>query len=81
MNNNYTKDEILNAKAYMIEYKFMVETHRCNAGIIGRFFERIFGTSEYADIEVELQIKYNLTYYKAMEVLYYTNNQKYIYKL
>ena len=46
-----------------------------------RFFERIFGTSAYADIEVKLQIKYNLTYYKAMEVLYYTNNQKYIYKL
>ena len=81
MNNRYTQDEILNAKDYMIEYKSMIETHRRNAGIIGRFFERIFGTSAYADIEVELQIKYNLTYYKAMEVLYYTNNQNYIYKL
>ena len=81
MNKYFSDDDILLAKTYMIEYKFMVETHKCNAGIIGRFFERIFGTSAYADIEVELQIKYNLTYYKAMEVLYYTNNQKYIYKL
>ena len=42
-------------------------------------FEKIFGTSAYTDIEEYLQNKYNLSYYKATEVLYYTNNDKYIY--
>lgn len=30
-------------------------------------------------MEEYLQNKYNLLYYKAIEVLYYTNNDKYIY--
>ena len=75
---NYNTDDALNAKVYMIEYKFLDETHKLNAGIIGRFFEKIFGTSAYTDIEEYLQNKYNLSYYKATEVLYYTNNDKYI---
>ena len=65
----------------MQDYKYLVKIHKLNAGVIGRFFEKIFGTSVYKNIETELEIKYNLTYYKAMEVLYYTNNQKYIYKI
>jgi hypothetical protein len=65
----------------MIEYKFLIETHKLNAGFIGRFFERILGTSAYSDIEKELKIKYGLSYSKAFEVLYYTNNKKYIYKI
>ena len=76
---NYTEDDTLNAKVYMMEYKFLDETYKLNTGIIGRFFEKIFGTSAYADIEEYLQNKYNLSYYKATEVLYYTNNDKYIY--
>ena len=76
---NYNTYDALTAKVYMIEYKFLDETHKLNAGIIGRFFENIFGTSAYTDIEEYLQNKYNLSYYKATEVLYYTNNDKYIY--
>ena len=76
---NYNKDDILCAKVYMLEYKYLDDIHKLNAGIIGRFFERIFGTPTYADIEEYLQNKYNLSYYKASEVLYYTNNDKYIY--
>jgi hypothetical protein len=76
---NYNTDDALIAKIYMIEYKFLDETHKLNVGIIGRFFEKIFGTSAYTDIEEYLQNKYNLSYYKASEVLYYTNNDKYIY--
>ena len=76
---NYNTDDTLTAKVYMMEYKFLDETHKFNAGIIGRFFEKIFGTSAYTDIEEYLQNKYNLSYYKATEVLYYTNNDKYIY--
>ena len=56
----YTKDDIFNAKIYMMEYKFLDEIHKLNAGIIGRFFEKIFGTSAYADIEECLKNKYNL---------------------
>lgn len=76
---NYNTDDTLTAKVYMMEYKFLDETHKLNTGIIGRFFEKIFGTSAYTDIEEYLQNKYNLSYYKATEVLYYTNNDKYIY--
>ena len=59
---NYNTDDALNAKVYMMEYKFLDETHKLNAGIIGRFFEKIFGTSAYTDIEEYLQNKYNLSY-------------------
>lgn len=76
---NYNTDDALTAKVYMMEYKFLDDTHKLNAGFIGRFFEKLFGTSAYADIEEYLQNKYNLSYYKATEVLYYTNNDKYIY--
>ena len=76
---NYTEDDTLNAKVYMMEYKFLDDTHKLNAGFIGRFFEKLFGTSAYKDIEEYLQNKYNLSYYKATKILYYTNNDKYIY--
>lgn len=75
----YTKDDIFNAKIYMMEYKFLDEIHKLNAGIIGRFFEKIFSTSAYADIEECLKNKYNLSYCEAKDVLYYSNNDKYIY--
>ena len=39
---NYNKDDILCAKVYMLEYKYLDDIHKLNAGIIGRFFERIF---------------------------------------
>ena len=78
---NYNTDDISNAKQYMLDYKALVDIHNLNVGLIGRFFEKIFGTSAYTDIEEYLQNKYNLTYYKAMEILYYANNQKHIYKL
>ena len=76
---NYNTDDTLTAKVYMMEYKFLDETHKLNTGIIGRFFEKIFGTSAYTDIEEYLQNKYNLSYYKALEILYYTNNDKDVY--
>ena len=76
---NYTEDDTLNAKVYMMEYKFLDDTHKLNAGFIGRFFEKIFGTSAYTDIEEYLQNKYSLSYYKALEILYYTNNDKDVY--
>ena len=38
-------------------------------------FEKIFGTSAYADIEECLKNKYNLSYCEAKDVLYYTNNK------
>ena len=75
----YCKDDIFNAKIYMMEDKFLDEIHKLNAGIIGRFFEKIFGTSAYADIEECLKNKYNLSYCEAKDVLYYSNNDKYIY--
>ena len=81
MNKKFSNNDVFLAKTYMIEYKFLVETHKLYAGIIGRFFERIFCTSVYKDIEKELKIKYGLSYSNAFEVLYYTNNKKYIYKI
>jgi hypothetical protein len=79
IDNKYNEDEVLIAKLYMMEYKFLVETHKTNIGIIGRFFERMFGTSIYSEIENDLDRKYELSYNLTLEVLYYTNNKKYIY--
>lgn len=79
MNTEYSKDDILKARIYMMEYKFLDDIHKLNIGFLGRFFEKIFGTSKYKDIELDLYIKYNLSYYNAIDVLYYTNNDKYIY--
>lgn len=76
---NYNTDDISNAKQYMLDYKALVDIHNLNAGLIGRFFEKIFGTSAYTDIEEYLQNKYSLSYYKALEILYYTNNDKDVY--
>ena len=75
----FTDKYISNARLYMQEYKSLVIEHNINTGKIGRFFEKIFGTSAYVNIEKYLQNKYNLTYSKASEILYYTNNDKYIY--
>jgi len=75
----YNKNDVSIAKSYMNEYKFLVDIHKLNIGFIGRFFEKLFGTSVYTNIEAELERKYNLTYYRVIKVLYYTNNDKYIY--
>ena len=40
---NYNTDDISNAKQYMLDYKALVDIHNLNAGLIRRFFEKIFG--------------------------------------
>ena len=77
--NIHTNEDIRNAKQYMLEYKALLEDYNLDAGIIGRFFEKLFGTQKYTIIEKRLKDYYNMSYSKAMIILYETNNEQYIF--
>jgi len=76
-----TKDNIMKAKAYMYEYKARVETHKVNLGFIGRFFEKLFGTDFYSDLEIYMVNNYNMCWVQAYEILFRSNNKDKIYEL
>ena len=75
----YTNNDIYNAKQYMIEYKSLLDDYNLDIGILGRFFEKLFGTQKYTIIEKKLQYDYNMSYNKALIILYATNNEQYIF--
>jgi len=77
--NIHTNEEIYNAKQYMYEYKMLLDDYNLDIGIIGRFFEKLFGTSKYKNIELKLEEYYGLTYSKALIILYETHNEQYVF--
>ena len=76
-----TTDNILKAKAYMYEYKVRIETHKVDLGFIGRFFEKLFGTDFYSNLEIQMVDKYGMTWIQAYEILVKSNNKDKIYEL
>jgi len=76
-----TQDNILKAKVYMYEYRARVETHKTNLGIIGRFFEKLNGTTFYNELEIQLFNEYGLRWIDAYEILFNSNNKDKIYNL
>jgi len=76
-----TQDNILKAKTYMYEYKARVETHKVHIGFIGRFFEKLFGTKFYSELEIQLLNDYGLHWVEAYEILIKSNNKDKIYEL
>ena len=76
-----TQDNILKAKAYMYEYKARIETHKVDLGFIGRFFEKLFGTDFYSNLEIQMVDNYGMTWIQAYEILLRSNNKDKIYKL
>lgn len=76
-----TIDNILKAKAYMYEYKALIEIHKVDLGFIGRFFEKLFGTDFYLNLEIDMLNKYGIDWTQAYEILVRSNNKDKIYKL
>ena len=76
-----TQDNILKAKAYMYEYKARIETHKVDLGFIGRFFEKLFGTDFYSNLEIQMMDSYGMTWIQAYEILLNSNNKDKIYEL
>jgi len=76
-----TQDNILKAKAYMYEYKARIETHKVDLGFIGRFFEKLFGTNFYSNLEIQMVDNYGMTWIQAYEILLNSNNKDKIYEL
>ena len=76
-----TQDNILKAKAYMYEYKARIETHKVDLGFIGRFFEKLFGTDFYSNLEIQMIDNYGMTWIQAYEILIKSNNKDKIYEL
>ena len=76
-----TQDNILKAKAYMYEYKARIETHKVDLGFIGRFFEKLFGTDFYSNLEIQMIDNYGMTWIQAYEILLNSNNKDKIYEL
>ena len=78
----FTKElyEVTLAKTYMYEYKYLVECHKIKIGIIGRLFEKIFGTDFYGDLEIKLYDEYHMNWFDAYNILIKTNNKNYIYE-
>lgn len=76
---NYSYDEIYKAKQYMQAYESLIDMHDIDIGIIGRFFEKLFGTNKYSQIETMLKEWYSLTYNEAYTILDYTGNKEYIF--
>ena len=81
INMEVTTDNILKAKAYMYEYKARVETHKVDIGFIGRFFENLFGTDFYSDLEIYMRNTYKMSWVQAYEILLMSNNKDKIYQL
>lgn len=76
-----TTDNIMKAKAYMYEYKARIETHKVDLSFIGRFFEKLFGTDFYSNLEIQMVDNYGMTWIQAYEILLRSNNKDKIYKL
>ena len=76
-----TQDNILKAKAYMYEYKARIETHKVDLGFIGIFFEKLFGTDFYSNLEIQMMDSYGMTWIQAYEILLNSNNKDKIYEL
>ena len=76
-----TTDNILNAKAYMRDYKNEIENHKADLGFIGRFFEKLFGTDFYSNLEMRLLNIYDMKWIQAYEILVRSNNKDKIYEL
>ena len=76
-----TTDNILKAKAYMYEYKALIETHKVDLGFIGRFFEKLFGPNFYSNLEIDMLNKYGIDWIQAYEILVRSNNKDKIYEL
>ena len=70
-----TSDNIMKAKAYMYEYKARVEIHKVDIGFIGRFFEKLFGTNFYSDLEIYMRNTYKMSWIQAYEILLMSNNK------
>ena len=76
-----TTDNILKAKSYMYEYKMRVETHKNDIGFIGRFFEKLFGTDFYSNLDIDMYTEYRMKWIDAYEILSKTHNNHIIYEL
>ena len=76
-----TQDNILKAKAYMYEYKARIETHKVDLGFIERFFEKLFGTDFYSNLEFQMMDNYGMTWIQAYEILLNSNNKDKIYEI
>ena len=76
-----TQDNILKAKAYMYEYKARIETHKVDLGFIGNFFEKLFGTNFYSNLEIQMMDSYGMTWIQAYEILLKSDNKDKIYEL
>ena len=76
-----TQDNILKAKAYMYEYKARIETHKVDLGFIGRFFEKLFGTDFYTNLEIQMMDNYGMNWIQAYEILLNSNNKDKIYEI
>lgn len=81
INMEVTTDNIMKAKAYMYEYKARIETHKVDLGFIGRFFEKLFGTDFYSNLEIQMVDNYGMTWIQAYEILLRSNNKDKIYEL
>jgi hypothetical protein len=77
---NIEPKEVTLAKIYMYEYKYLIEWHKIEIGIIGRFFEKLFGTDFYSNLEITLCNEYHINWYDAYEILVKSKNEKYIYE-
>ena len=74
-------DNILRAKSYMHEYKMRIETHKVDIGILGRFFEKLFGTDFYSNLDIDMYTEYKMKWIDAYEILCKSNNKHLIYNL
>jgi len=65
----------------MYEYKARIETHKVDLGFIGRFFEKLFGTDFYSNLEIQMIDNYGMTWIQAYEILLNSNNKDKIYEI
>ena len=75
----YTNIEIYNATNYMQEYDILLQDYNLNVGWIGRFFDKLFGSNKYNNIEKQLEHNYNLSWVKSAEILHSAGKDKYIF--
>ena len=72
----YKNIDIYNATNYMHEYKIILNDYNLHVGLIGRFFDKLFGTRKYCNIEKYLEHAYNLSWVDAAEILRNSGNDK-----
>lgn len=79
LTNIHTNEEIYTAKKYMVDYKALLDDYNLDIGLIGRFFEKLFGTQKYSTIEIYLNELYGMTYNKALQILYDVHQENYVF--